>query len=234
MIAAAMVGTDLRLWIASAAMVLALHVAGVSLLARWHEPLMGDEATAAIVVDLTPFTSPENESRDDIAPGPVQQQSDPAPEPQPPEPNKKVEERIEPLLPAPNPEIVLPPEPVRPPEPPKEQTAPPAEATAPPPPRPSAAQVSSWHRKIATQVERHKGYPTAARARHETGIMELVFTIDRQGTVVASRIARSSGFAALDREALATVRRAQPFPPPPPNLPGTTFEFTVPIRFKVR
>jgi protein TonB len=51
---------------------------------------------------------------------------------------------------------------------------------------------------------------------------------------VVSRIVRTSGFAALDQETIDTVRRAQPFPPPPPNLPGETFDFTVPIRFNIR
>jgi outer membrane biosynthesis protein TonB len=31
-----------------------------------------------------------------------------------------------------------------------------------------------------------------------------------------------------------TVRRAQPFPSPPANMAGETFEFTVPIRFNIR
>jgi protein TonB len=51
---------------------------------------------------------------------------------------------------------------------------------------------------------------------------------------VTSRVVRTSGFAALDRETIDTVRRAQPFPPPPPNMPGETFDFTVPIRFNIR
>ena len=70
------------------------------------------------------------------------------------------------------------------------------------------------------QVERHKGYPAAARARHETGTAELAFSIDRQGMVVASRVVRTSGSATLDQETIDTVKRAQPFPPPPQNVPG--------------
>jgi protein TonB len=83
-------------------------------------------------------------------------------------------------------------------------------------------------------VERHKGYPASARTRHETGTAELAFTLDRNGKVVASRIVRTSGSAALDQETIDTVRRAQPFPPPPQNLSGETFDFTVPIRFNIR
>src|SRR5262249_38037375 len=116
----------------------------------------------------------------------------------------------------------------------KEPHPPAPQTTAPPPPRPSAAQVASWHRKIVLQIERHKGYPAAAQAKRQTGVAQLGFTIDRQGHVVASRIVQSSGYAMLDEETIATVRRAQPFPRPPSNMPGETFEFTVPIRFNIR
>ena len=116
-----------------------------------------------------------------------------------------------------------------------EQPTPPVpQATAPPRPRPSAAQVASWHRQIALRVERNKGYPTSARAGHQTGTAELAFTLDRTGKVLASRVVRTSGVAALDQETIDTVRRAQPFPPPPANMPGETFDFTVPIRFNIR
>jgi protein TonB len=226
---------DLPRWILSAAVVLAVHLAGGFLLARHQEPLVGDDALAIVAVDLSAYTNPPSESQEDIAPGPLQQQFQPPPEPQPPKPEEKPEAKIEPQVEAPNPDVTLPPEPVKQPDKPKEEPAPPVPVTtAPPPPRPSAAQITSWHRQIALSIERHKGYPAAAQARHETGIAQVTFAIDRRGKVVTHKIARSSGSAALDQETIDTLRRAQPFPPPPPNMPGETFEFTVPIRFKVR
>jgi protein TonB len=204
------------------------------MLTRWHERVAGDEGSEAIVVDLAPFTAPSTESKNDLAPGPEQQQSTATPDVQPPKPEEKPQENIErpPVLP--DADVQLPLE-VKPPDKPVEQPSPPVpQATAPPRPRPSAAQVASWHRRIAVQVERHKRYPASARARHETGTAELAFTLDRTGKVVASRIVRTSGFAALDQETIGTVRRAQPFPPPPTNMPGETFDFTVPIRFNIR
>jgi protein TonB len=226
---------DLLWWVLSAAVVLAIHIAGGLLLARHHELLVGDDAPAIVAVDLSAYTSPPSETHEDIAPGPEQQQVQPPLEPQPPKPEEKPEEKIERQVEMPNAEVALPPEPVKRPETPKEEPAPPVPVTtAPPPPRPSAAQVTAWHRQIAMRIERHKGYPAAAQARHETGVVQIAFGIDRQGKVVVSRIAHSSGFAALDQETIDTLRRAQPFPPPPPNMPGDTFEFTVPIRFKVR
>jgi protein TonB len=234
-IAVTMDRDELGRWAASALVVLALHASAAVLLARWHEPLSGDEGTAAIVVDLAPYLGPPAESPYDVAPGPLQEQSEPVPQQQAQKPEERVEEKIEPPPPVPEPEVVLPPEPVKPRDAPQEEPKPPTpQTTAPPRPRPSAAQVASWHRRIVKQIELHKAPPAASRARRLTGTAQLSFTIDRQGRVRGSRIVQSSSFAALDQEALATIRRAQPFPPPPANMPGETFDFTVPIRFRVQ
>lgn len=223
---------DLRRWVFSAAVVIGLHAALVVKLTTWHERIAGDEGTEAIIVDLAPLTAPPTDSRNDLAPGPEQQQSKSTPDVQQREETPL--EKIEPPPPVPDAEVKLPEE-ARPPDKPKEEPTPPVpETTSPPRPKPSAAQIASWHRRIAQQVERHKDYPTSARARHEIGTAQLAFTLDRNGKVVTSRIVRTSGSAALDQETIDTVRRAQPFPPPPPNMPGETFDFTVPIRFNIR
>ena len=234
MMAAALDADELRRWTASALVVIAIHAGAAIMLASQHVPLSGDEGTAAVVVDLAPYLGPPAESAYDVAPGPLQQQTEPAPQQQAEKPEEKVEEKIEPPPPAPEPEVVLP-EPVKPVDKPKEELEPPApQTTAPPRPRPSAAQVASWHRKIVKQIELHKGYPPAARTRRQTGTAQLAFTIDREGRVVGSRIVSSSGVAALDHETIATVQRAQPFPRPPSNMPGEVFDFTLPIRFNIR
>jgi protein TonB len=225
-------GDEFRRWAISAAVVLVLHAAGVAVLMRWQESVVGDEGADAVVVDLAPFASPPSESKQDIAPGPEQEQVETQQEVQRRE-QEQAEEKVEPTPPVPSPDVTLPEEPKFD-APTQEVTPPVQEATAPPPPRPSAAQVTSWHRKIAAEIERHKRYPSAARARREIGVSQLTFTIDRQGIVLARRIVRSSGYPALDQEAIATAERAQPFPPPPPNLPGAAFEFSVPIRFKLQ
>jgi TonB family protein len=59
--------------------------------------------------------------------------------------------------------------------------------------------------------------PEAAHAISRTPVL-LRIAVDRDGTVRAVDVVRSSGVAALDAEALAAVRRASPLPAPPDDL----------------
>jgi protein TonB len=105
------------------------------------------------------------------------------------------------------------------------------------PPRPhtaTAAETNEWHKGIFARIQRHKDYPASARARGEKGVVQVAFAIDRQGRVISSNVAHASGFATLDRAAMETIQKAQPFPPPPADLPGDEFKFTVPVAFSIR
>ena len=160
--------------------------------------------------------------------------------------------KVEPAPPAPNPEVTAalpPPKSVRHQDKPQ-KTRPPAPATSAPQraPRvaalaaaPSQGQVSSssnalpsWKGQIVAAIERNKRYPAEAESRREQGTPSVSFSLDRSGRLLVSRLVRASGHAALDQEALAILKRAQPFPPPPADLIGAHFDFTVPIRFSVR
>jgi len=94
--------------------------------------------------------------------------------------------------------------------------------------------IPTWKMQIVALLERNKRYPAAARSRRQQGIAHVFFSLDRQGRVLDSRIVRSAGAASLDEEALALLNRAQPFPPPPPQLADERVTLTVPIRFSLR
>jgi protein TonB len=237
MTAAAIDKLELRRWVASAIVVLGLHAAAAGLLLTWPDPIAVGEPSDAIVVDLAPF-APPSDTVEDIAPGPKQQEEVELPPPEREKTEQKVEEKIEvppapvppvAALPPPEPEDPKPPEPIPTPVPPAPATTAPPRAQAAPP-----AAVKKWFSMIVDQIERHKAYPQAAAVRGEKGIVQLAFSIDRDGHVLSSDIVHSSGYAALDQETIATVRRAQPFPPPPPDLAGAKFEFTVPVKFNVK
>ena len=88
---------------------------------------------------------------------------------------------------------------------------------------------TTWTRQVVALIERNKRYP--ADARGAVGTTQLTFSLDRQGRVIDSRIVKSSGNVALDREVLDLVKRAQPFPLAPTDMTGENFPLTVPILF---
>jgi len=94
--------------------------------------------------------------------------------------------------------------------------------------------VPNWRSALVAQIERHKHYPDAARARRETGVAQVAFSVDRRGGVHDVHVVRSSGSALLDRDALAWLRRSQPLPPPPPELRGSRIPIVVPLRYAIR
>ena len=98
----------------------------------------------------------------------------------------------------------------------------------------SANAPPSWKGQIVAAIERNKRYPPDAETKREQGTPSVSFTIDRHGRLLSSRLLRGSGVASLDQEAVAILRRAQPFPPAPADIAGTQFNFTIPIRFTAR
>ncbi|MBB4842950.1 TonB family protein [Paucibacter oligotrophus] len=109
-------------------------------------------------------------------------------------------------------------------------------AAAPPAPAlPPAAQAGglhseSWQARVLARLENFRSYPPGARARREQGVAHVQLRVDRQGRVLSARLQRSSGHGELDQAALATVRRAQPLPPIPADLPQE-LELLVPVEF---
>jgi protein TonB len=84
---------------------------------------------------------------------------------------------------------------------------------------------------VAAQLARFKQYPDQARSRGEQGTAVISFTIAGDGRVTSSRLLRSSGHGALDDAAVATPRRASPFPPPPLRRAES---FNIPIGYTIR
>ena len=98
----------------------------------------------------------------------------------------------------------------------------------------AARTKAAWEKSLVSHLNRFKRYPDAARAHRSQGDVAVQFTVDRTGSVIASRIVRSSGSSALDEEALAVLRRANPLPAPPGHINGTTIDLTLPIQFRIR
>ena len=98
----------------------------------------------------------------------------------------------------------------------------------------SASVRNSWQAQIVGWLARYKRYPRPAQEQRQQGATYLRFTIDREGRVLSHRIERSSGYPLLDEEVQELIQRAQPLPPPPPEVPGARIELVVPVEFSLR
>ena len=197
--------------------------------------------------DANPTDKPVEADRPDPAPEPVERTEEKQPRPE-----QTAAIVQEPDPPAAIPELPAMPKP-RPPEPGTEPPAASKRTQASLASAPSAAErqatrqtahangvtqnpdaLPSWRARLSAQLERNKRYPPAARQRGEQGVAQLAFTVGHDGSVHGARILRSSGSDLLDRETLAMIARAQPLPPPPPELGQRSVAIVVPIRYTVR
>ncbi|MEJ1965013.1 MAG: energy transducer TonB [Gammaproteobacteria bacterium] len=193
----------------------------------------------AVMVDLTPLPVAPLARPTEVPPGPTQQEQ------------RRLESEIEP---PPVPRLELPPDPnafgdlyTPPPQetavpniPGAEQTTSPPAVSAAPDSRYAAQQttagsssqaVVNWQSVLLGHLERFKRYPRRAERLRQEGVAYVRFSVDRNGNVRNGRIERSSGYPALDEETLAVVERANPVPPPPPEVVGDPVEVMVPVTF---
>jgi protein TonB len=239
-----------------------LHVGAAWIVLRWQpagEPAPSPPP-AAVMIDLAPLPAAPPAPPSEIPPGPTQEVA----QPPPPEPMVQPILPPAPPSPAPKIDVAVPPKPKPKPRKPQKQVAvqeplkpqpdekPPAPATTAPPevqappapvvaaPAPGLAAarapnaVPSWQGLLLGRLERFKRYPTVAELRHQQGVAYLGFVMDRRGRVLSARIEKSSGVASLDEETLALIHRAEPLPPPPPEVPGDPIELIVPVQFFLR
>ena len=175
-----------------------------------------------------------------IAPTPPQEKPEVV---APPEQKVEMKPATEPAKPVPDAK----PTPVKPkvvrPEAKKPTEAPPAPRTTalahvsnarrrPPPPPAPAHRPRRSHptaRCVRAHLMRFKQYPPGANGQQ--GVAGWLSRSAAAGRCCASRLGGSSGVAALDAQAMAMVRHAQPFPAFPPDITQGSMSFTVPVAF---
>jgi protein TonB len=143
-------------------------------------------------------------------------------------PQQPVEEKKE--EPPPPPEEEKPPEPepevaMPTPEPPPPEEKP----VTPPPVQLPVKIINTWQGRLAAHIERFR-----RTLEPSEGLARVAFTIDRDGHLLSSRIAQSTGSPSLDQEALAMLARADPMPKPPDGTPDSALSMVIPVRFFIR
>ncbi|MGC1466141.1 MAG: TonB family protein [Pseudolabrys sp.] len=235
-------------WAACFGLALLFHAGGAyALLARWHEDSDLVANAPVVMVDLAPAPVAPQTQPTELPPGP--QQTEAEPEPEPIKPLTTIEQKPDD---SPQPELAVtpPPKPVEKPKKHKPRRKNFAKLTSAPSPAEQRAEraaapmpgassrnsnaLPNWQTQLVAQLERHKRYPAEAQSRGEHGVTRIAFSVDRQGGVHNPHIVGSSGSHLLDEATIALVERAQPLPPPPPEVPGAHIAVVVPIRYNIR
>lgn len=92
---------------------------------------------------------------------------------------------------------------------------------------PYGATLLSW-------LERYRTYPRIARMKGLQGTVQVKLRLARNGAVLDSAILHGSGEEILDEAVRDLIRRADPMPPLPDAISGSSAEFIVPIAFSLK
>ncbi len=98
----------------------------------------------------------------------------------------------------------------------------------------SAEVLRRYEQVISLSIQRNKVYPADAKAQGLEGQAVIRIRINRQGTIVYSRIERPTRHASLNAAIAEMIRRSNPVPAVPVNYPaGNLFEFLIPVSFRL-
>lgn len=95
----------------------------------------------------------------------------------------------------------------------------------------SSMSPATWQGNVLQKLERLKRYPSDAQNDRQEGVATIKITINRQGNVLSSKLAKSSGYSLLDQEAVALAYRANPLPAVPEAIKGNSITINVPVEF---
>ncbi|CCD99439.1 energy transducer TonB [Bradyrhizobium sp. STM 3809] len=89
-------------------------------------------------------------------------------------------------------------------------------------------QTTNWQRKLSLIVKKNQKYPPG---KTKGGSVRVTFTLNRVGNVLSVDVTQSSGDPDYDREAVAMVRRSDPFPKPPATAADDEIPLSIVVNF---
>jgi len=96
-------------------------------------------------------------------------------------------------------------------------------------PADAATRARAADEYVWAVIRKFSQYLPDLREKNEGGTVVVRIVIARDGRLLESGIAKSSGILPLDKGMLEALRAAAPYPPLPAELPGDHFVFTQPI-----
>lgn len=104
-------------------------------------------------------------------------------------------------------------------------------------PRLNGVKQQNVSQQYETALTRHTlkniSYPRRAQEKGWEGEVLLKISINKSGEVQDIQVVKESNYSSLNREALRSVERANPYPAIPAELGAESYDFTVPINFKM-
>ncbi len=95
-------------------------------------------------------------------------------------------------------------------------------------PHPDTEKMLRYQDAVKQRIQSARRYPRWARRHGVEGAVGVSFLVLSDGSSKNIRLTRSSGYKILDEEALATIKRAGPFPPiPEKNIPRTRIHVSI-------
>ena len=87
---------------------------------------------------------------------------------------------------------------------------------------------------VKQKIESCRRYPNWAKKQGLEGTVYLAFVVLSSGVAKDIKIVQSSGFSILDKEAVSTVKRANPFPPIPEEMRVSSLSMEVSVVFTLQ
>ena len=99
---------------------------------------------------------------------------------------------------------------------------------------PTKEAMLRYHDIVKQRIEAVRRYPPWAEKRGIEGRAHIVFAINTDGNCRKVELVRSSNSSLLDKEAIAAIKRANPFPPLPEGIGSPCVQMDVEIVFSLR
>jgi len=93
--------------------------------------------------------------------------------------------------------------------------------------------ANQYFGQLMTWMNKHKHYPAELKKKKQEGVVEIQFTLGRDGELLEVAIARSCGNPALDQAALQMMTNAAPFPPIPGFINQESLTLVIPVEYSL-
>ncbi|WP_340609289.1 energy transducer TonB [Xenorhabdus bharatensis] len=92
------------------------------------------------------------------------------------------------------------------------------------------SESDNYYARLRQEIDRHKRFPRKAKRMKQEGTVTVNFILQDDGSITAARIVQSSGYSAMDNEALKALGLAKSVGPRPATLAA---DITLRISFEL-